>query len=95
MGNATAKRALIAGVTGQGGAYLAEFLFDRGYEVHCIKQRISPFDTKWADHRYREQPMRFYQASTYGMYGLVKEASQCESEPVHPRHDCRVKKLNE
>ena len=39
------KRALIGGVTGQDGAYLAEFLLKKGYEVHRIKRRSSSFDT--------------------------------------------------
>lgn len=53
MGSA-AKRALITGVTGQDGAYLAEFLLDRGYEVHGIKRRASSFNTKRIDHLYRD-----------------------------------------
>lgn len=53
MGSAT-KRALITGVTGQDGAYLAEFLLERGYEVHGIKRRASSFNTKRIDHLYRD-----------------------------------------
>jgi GDPmannose 4,6-dehydratase len=53
MGSAT-KRALITGVTGQDGAYLAEFLLERGYEVHGIKRRASSFNTKRVDHLYRD-----------------------------------------
>jgi len=53
MGSST-KRALITGVTGQDGAYLAEFLLDRGYEVHGIKRRASSFNTKRIDHLYRD-----------------------------------------
>lgn len=53
MASAT-KRALITGVTGQDGAYLAEFLLDRGYEVHGIKRRASSFNTKRIDHLYRD-----------------------------------------
>lgn len=48
------KRALITGVTGQDGAYLTEFLLDRGYEVHGIKRRASSFNTKRIDHLYRD-----------------------------------------
>ncbi|MFK2878999.1 GDP-mannose 4,6-dehydratase [Rhodanobacter hydrolyticus] len=51
---AATKRALITGVTGQDGAYLAEFLLDRGYEVHGIKRRASSFNTKRIDHLYRD-----------------------------------------
>ena len=48
------KRALITGVTGQDGAYLAEFLLDKGYEVHGIKRRTSLFNTDRIDHLYQD-----------------------------------------
>ncbi|HEY6351155.1 MAG TPA: GDP-mannose 4,6-dehydratase [Candidatus Angelobacter sp.] len=44
------KRALITGVTGQDGAYLAQFLLQKGYEVHGIKRRASSFNTQRIDH---------------------------------------------
>jgi GDPmannose 4,6-dehydratase len=46
------KKALITGITGQDGAYLAEFLLEKGYEVHGIKRRSSSFNTKRIDHLY-------------------------------------------
>ncbi|MDT8405237.1 GDP-mannose 4,6-dehydratase [Sulfuriflexus sp.] len=48
------KRALITGVTGQDGAYLAEFLLKKGYEVHGIKRRASSFNTDRIDHLYQD-----------------------------------------
>jgi GDPmannose 4,6-dehydratase len=48
------KVALITGITGQDGAYLAEFLLDKGYEVHGIKRRASSFNTSRIDHLYRD-----------------------------------------
>ena len=48
------KRALITGITGQDGAYLAEFLLARGYEVHGIKRRASSFNTDRIDHLYSD-----------------------------------------
>ena len=48
------KRALITGVTGQDGSYLAEFLLDKGYEVHGIKRRASLFNTQRIDHIYQD-----------------------------------------
>ena len=48
----TPKKALISGITGQDGAYLAEFLLDKGYEVHGIKRRSSLFNTDRIDHLY-------------------------------------------
>ncbi|MFK8067339.1 MAG: GDP-mannose 4,6-dehydratase, partial [Gammaproteobacteria bacterium] len=49
-----AKVALITGVTGQDGAYLAEFLLEKGYEVHGIKRRTSLFNTDRIDHLYQD-----------------------------------------
>jgi GDPmannose 4,6-dehydratase len=48
------KRALITGITGQDGAYLAEFLLKKGYEVHGIKRRTSLFNTDRIDHLYQD-----------------------------------------
>ena len=48
------KRALITGITGQDGAYLAEFLLAKGYEVHGIKRRASSFNTDRIDHLYQD-----------------------------------------
>jgi len=49
-----AKRALITGITGQDGAYLAELLLEKGYEVHGIKRRASSFNTSRIDHLYQD-----------------------------------------
>src|SRR5574343_1708664 len=57
------KVALITGVTGQDGAYLAEFLLNKGYVVHGIKRRASSFNTARVDHLYRaphEDGVRFF-----------------------------------
>jgi len=57
------KRALITGITGQDGAYLAEFLLKKGYEVHGVKRRASSFNTERVDHLYRdphESGVRFF-----------------------------------
>ncbi|MFO7974176.1 MAG: GDP-mannose 4,6-dehydratase [Candidatus Hydrogenedentota bacterium] len=48
------KKALITGITGQDGAYLAQFLLDKGYEVHGIKRRSSLFNTDRIDHLYQD-----------------------------------------
>lgn len=56
------KRALITGITGQDGAYLAEFLLEKGYKVHGIKRRSSLFNTQRVDHLYQdphEKDVRF------------------------------------
>jgi len=57
------KRALVTGITGQDGAYLAEFLLGKGYEVHGIKRRSSSFNTARVDHLYKdphEKDVRFF-----------------------------------
>ena len=50
----TIKKALITGITGQDGSYLAEFLLAKGYEVHGIKRRSSSFNTERIDHLYQD-----------------------------------------
>jgi GDPmannose 4,6-dehydratase len=160
------KKALITGITGQDGAYLAEFLLAKGYHVHGIKRRSSLLNTERVDHLYEdpqvaerrfflhygdmtdanslirvvekvqpdevynlaaqshvavsfEQPeytanadalgtlrlldavrvlglersVRFYQASTSELYGLVAETPQTERTPFHPRSPYGVAKL--
>jgi len=57
------KKALITGITGQDGAYLAEFLLHKGYEVHGIKRRSSSFNTARVDHLYKdphEKDVKFF-----------------------------------
>src|SRR5689334_5446873 len=57
------KKALITGVTGQDGSYLAEFLIEKGYEVHGIKRRASSLNTERIDHLYQdphERKRRFF-----------------------------------
>ncbi|QXT63418.1 GDP-mannose 4,6-dehydratase [Tessaracoccus palaemonis] len=160
------KRALITGITGQDGSYLAEFLLEKGYEVHGIKRRSSQLNTQRIDHIYEDphqrdphlflhygdltdatsltrivqdvQPdeiynlgaqshvavsfeapeytadvdalgalrllesirllglqdtVRFYQASTSELFGLVQEIPQTERTPFYPRSPYAVAKL--
>lgn len=160
------KKALITGITGQDGAYLAEFLLNKGYEVHGIKRRTSLFNTARIDHLYHdsheegrpfylhygdltdstsliriiqevqpdeiynlgaqshvkvsfeepeytansdaigtlrlleairilgmEKKVRFYQASTSELYGLVQEIPQKETTPFYPRSPYAVAKM--
>jgi len=160
------KKALITGITGQDGSYLAEFLLGKGYEVHGIKRRTSLLNTERVDHLYQdpherdrrfflhygdmtdsnslirvlqkvqpdevynlaaqshvavsfEQPeftadtdalgtlrllegirilgmqerVRFYQASSSELYGLIRQSPQNENTPFHPRSPYAVAKL--
>lgn len=57
------KKALITGITGQDGSYLAKFLLEKGYMVHSIKQRSSSLTTARVDHLYQdlhEKDVRFF-----------------------------------
>jgi GDPmannose 4,6-dehydratase len=160
------KKALLTGITGQDGAYLAEFLLDKGYEVHGIKRRTSLLNTERIDHLYEdphvpnrhfflhygdladsnsltqvvqcvqpdeiynlgaqshvavsfqtpeytanvdalgtlrlldairvlglERRVRFYQASSSELYGLIRENPQNEETPFYPRSPYGVAKL--
>ena len=49
------KKALITGITGQDGSYLAEFLLEKGYEVHGILRRSSTFNTERIEHLYIDE----------------------------------------
>lgn len=69
----TFKKALITGVTGQDGSYLAELLLEKGYEVHGIKRRASSFNTERVDHIYKDshdRDVRFFMH-----YGDLTDAS--------------------
>ena len=155
------KKALIYGVTGQDGSYLAEILLENGYEVHGVKRRSSSYNTSRVDHIYKnskfhlhygdvtdslnvtsliqsikpdeiynlaaqshvkvsfeipeytgnvdalgtlriletirllgmEKSVKFYQASTSELYGLVQEIPQSETTPFYPRSPYGVAKL--
>jgi GDPmannose 4,6-dehydratase len=62
---ASAKVALITGVTGQDGAYLSEFLLEKGYEVHGIKRRSSLFNTDRIDHLWKTRTSRGFPVASY------------------------------
>jgi GDPmannose 4,6-dehydratase len=68
-----ARKALITGVTGQDGAYLAEFLLDKGYEVHGIKRRSSLFNTDRIDHLYQDPHERNVRMKLH--YGDLTDAT--------------------
>ncbi|MGZ8935837.1 MAG: GDP-mannose 4,6-dehydratase, partial [Methylobacter sp.] len=67
------KRALITGITGQDGSYLAEFLLQKGYEVHGIKRRSSLFNTARIDHIYQDPHIT--SAAFYLHYGDLSDSS--------------------
>jgi GDPmannose 4,6-dehydratase len=67
------KKALITGITGQDGSYLAEFLLDKGYEVHGIKRRASSFNTQRIDHIYEDPHSNHAQLKLH--YGDLTDTS--------------------
>lgn len=67
------KRALITGITGQDGSYLAEFLLNKGYEVHGIKRRSSQFNTQRIDHIYQDP--HFQNPKMFLHYGDLSDTS--------------------
>src|SRR5688572_8815254 len=67
------KKAIITGITGQDGAYLAEFLLNKGYEVHGIRRRASIFNTDRIDHLYHD-PFESEAAGLYLHYGDMTDS---------------------
>ena len=68
------KKALITGITGQDGSYLAEFLLSKGYEVHGIIRRASTFNTSRIDHIYKDPHIRGVRLHLH--YGDLSDSSQ-------------------
>ena len=82
------KKALITGITGQDGAYLAEFLLEKGYEVHGIKRRASLFNTDRIDHLYQgphEKKRRFilHYGDLTDSTNLIRILQQVQPEEVY------------
>jgi len=83
-----AKVALITGVTGQDGAYLAEFLLNKGYEVHGIKRRASSFNTDRIDHLYqdpheKEQKFVLHYGDLTDSMNLVRLIQQIQPDEIY------------
>jgi GDPmannose 4,6-dehydratase len=82
------KRALITGITGQDGAYLAEFLVGKGYEVHGIKRRSSSFNTARVDHLYQdlhEKDVRFrmHYGDLTDATNLIRVVQEVQPEEIY------------
>jgi len=83
-----AKVALITGVTGQDGAYLAEFLLNKGYDVHGIKRRASSFNTDRVDHLYqdpheKEQKFVLHYGDLTDSMNLVRLIQQIQPDEIY------------
>jgi GDPmannose 4,6-dehydratase len=82
------KKALITGITGQDGSYLAEFLLEKGYEVHGIKRRASSFNTARIDHIYedphREQvQLRLHYGDLTDSLGLTRIIAEVQPDEIY------------
>ena len=82
------KRALITGITGQDGSYLAEFLLEKGYEVHGIKRRASSFNTQRIDHIYQDphvelQRLKLHYGDLTDSSNLTRLISQIEPDEIY------------
>ena len=82
------KKALITGVTGQDGSYLAEFLLEKGYEVHGIKRRASLFNTQRVDHIYEDphadhQKFKLHYGDLSDTSNLTRILSEVEPDEVY------------
>ncbi len=79
------KKALITGITGQDGSYLAEFLLDKGYEVHGIIRRSSTFNTSRIDHIYQDPHIN--QVKLFLHYGDLSDPGQISAMIYNIRPD--------
>ncbi len=82
------KIALITGITGQDGAYLAEFLLDKGYEVHGIKRRASSFNTDRIDHLYQDphvknQRFKLHYGDLTDSMNLVRLVQEIQPDEIY------------
>lgn len=84
----SAKIALITGITGQDGSYLAEFLLEKGYEVHGIKRRASSFNTSRIDHIYEDPhkpnpKLKLHYGDLSDTSNLVRILSEIQPDEVY------------
>ena len=82
------KVALITGVTGQDGSYLAEFLLDKGYEVHGIKRRASSLNTERIDHIYQDphdhdQKFILHYGDLTDSLNITKIIKECQPDEIY------------
>ncbi|MBC8073532.1 MAG: GDP-mannose 4,6-dehydratase, partial [Deltaproteobacteria bacterium] len=84
----TVKKALITGITGQDGSYLAELLLQKGYEVHGIKRRASQFNTQRIDHIYEDphgesQRLKLHYGDLTDSSNLTRILQQVQPDEVY------------
>lgn len=82
------KIALITGITGQDGSYLAEFLLEKGYVVHGIKRRASSFNTERIDHLYQDPHVNhpdliLHYGDLTDTSNLVRIIQECQPDEIY------------
>ncbi|MFT6982705.1 MAG: GDPmannose 4,6-dehydratase [Crocinitomicaceae bacterium] len=77
------KIALITGVTGQDGSYLAELLLEKGYEVHGVKRRASSFNTERVDHLYSNPNFKLHYGDLTDSVNLIKIISEVQPLEIY------------
>jgi len=77
------KVALITGISGQDGSYLAEFLLDKGYEVHGIIRRASSFNTQRIDHIHDDENLHLHYGDLTDTSNLVRLIKECQPDEVY------------
>jgi len=88
MNMAKQKIALITGITGQDGSYLAEFLLEKGYIVHGIKRRASSFNTERIDHLYQDphvnhRDLILHYGDLSDTSNLVRIIQDCQPDEIY------------
>ena len=83
------KKALISGITGQDGSFLAEFLLQKGYEVHGILRRSSSFNTGRIEHLYFDEWVRDMKQKRTGQPALRRYDRLKFTDPHHPARTTR------
>ena len=77
------KVALITGITGQDGAYLAEFLLSKGYVVHGIKRRTSSFNTQRIEHIFGQQNFHLHHGDLTDSSNLIRIVSTVNPDEIY------------
>ena len=77
------KRALITGITGQDGSYLAEFLLEKGYEVHGIVRRASISNTKRIDHLITNNSITLHEGDLSDSSSLIRIISVVQPDEIY------------
>jgi len=82
------KIALIIGITGQDGSYLAELLLNKGYEVHGVKRRSSSFNTQRIDHIYQDPhelnpSLKLHYGDLTDSLSITKIIKECQPDEIY------------